>query len=88
LCNAAFAVLVAAAAGSSLILFAGRVWPSSPLRGIDGLEVANAFVVALTVDYNRRFARAPSAPEDAHRALAPSARELDPLLSEHHERAP
>jgi hypothetical protein len=57
------------------------------LRGIDDLEAANAFVAELMVDYNRRFARAPSAPQDAHRALVHSAREPDLLLSEHPERS-
>ncbi len=56
------------------------------LRGIDAMAAANAFLPEFVADYNRRFAVAPSIEGDAHRALAHSARELDLLLCEHHER--
>jgi len=56
------------------------------LRGIDTMQAANAFLPEFMVDYNRRFAIAPSVAQDAHRALAHAPRELDLLLAEHHER--
>lgn len=56
------------------------------LRSIDTMETANAFLPEFSTDYNRRFAVAPSVAQDAHRVLAHSPRELDLLLSEHHER--
>jgi transposase len=56
------------------------------LRGIDDLETANAFLPEFLVDFNRRFAVAPSSQEDAHRPVVHSTRELDRLLCEHDER--
>lgn len=56
------------------------------LRGIDAMEAANAFLPEFMADYNRRFAVAPRVEGDAHRVLAHRPRELDLLLSEHHER--
>lgn len=56
------------------------------LRGIDDMEAANAFLPEFMLDYNRRFSVAATSDEDAHRAVNHSARELDLLLSEHHER--
>lgn len=56
------------------------------LRGIDTMEAANAFLPDFAADYSRRFAVAASVAEDAHRALAHRPRELDLLLSQHHER--
>ena len=56
------------------------------LRGIDGMDAANAFLPTFLADYNRRFAVAPRVAEDAHRTLAHRPRELDLLLAEHHER--
>jgi len=57
------------------------------LRGIADMATANAVLPEFAADYNRRFAVAPSVAQDAHRALAHRPRELDLLLSQHHERA-
>jgi hypothetical protein len=40
------------------------------LRAISTVDAANAFVPEFLEDYNRRFARAPADPRDAHRPLA------------------
>jgi hypothetical protein len=42
------------------------------LRGISGVEAANAFAPEFLADHNRRFARAPRSEHDAHRPLQPS----------------
>ncbi len=39
------------------------------LRGISTVEDGNAYLPSFIVDYNRRFARAPRNPHDAHRPL-------------------
>ncbi|MBA3767812.1 MAG: ISNCY family transposase [Acidobacteria bacterium] len=39
------------------------------LRGISGMEEANAFLPEFATDFNRRFAVAPRSEEDAHRPL-------------------
>ncbi|HJY87648.1 MAG TPA: hypothetical protein VKE24_12495 [Candidatus Acidoferrales bacterium] len=41
------------------------------LRGISTMDVANAFAPAFMDDYNRRFARTPKNPHNAHRPLLP-----------------
>ena len=41
------------------------------LRGIASMEAGNAFLSEFIEDYNRRFARAPKNPHDAHRPLRP-----------------
>ena len=56
------------------------------LRGIDGIDAGNAFAASFMEDYNARFAVAPRSPEDAHRPVLHSARELDLVLCEHHVR--
>ena len=40
------------------------------LRGIDGMEAANAYLPEFMAAYNRRFAVAPREAEDAHRCCA------------------
>ena len=56
------------------------------LRGIDGMEAANAYLPEFVADYNRRFAAAPREAEDAHRPVLHDAEELALILSEHHVR--
>ena len=50
------------------------------LRGIDGMEAANAYLPAFMADFNRRFAVAPREAEDAHRPVLHDAAELDLIL--------
>ena len=56
------------------------------LRGICGMEAANAYLPAFMADYNGRFGVAPRNPADAHRAVLHDDRELDLILCEHHAR--
>ena len=56
------------------------------LRGVDGMKAGNAYLPEFMADFNRRFAVAPRNPEDAHRAVAHDAAELDLILCEHHAR--
>ena len=56
------------------------------LRGIGGMEAANAYLPEFMADYNRRFAVAPREAEDAHRPVPHSAGELALILCEHHVR--
>jgi len=56
------------------------------LRGIGDIDSADAFLPEFIADYNHRFAVAPVSPQDAHRPVVHSARELDVLLCEHSER--
>ena len=42
------------------------------LHGISDMEAANAWVEVYRCDHNRRFAKAPMSPRDAHRELLPS----------------
>lgn len=41
------------------------------LAGVATVEAANRFLPGFVADYNRRFAKPPRCPEDAHRRLAP-----------------
>ena len=50
------------------------------LRGIMTIEAANAYLPSFMRDYNRRFARAPLSPHDAHRPLG-RADDLDRCLT-------
>ena len=56
------------------------------LRGIDGMEAANAYLPEFAADHNRRFAVAPREAEDRHRPVLHDADELALILSEHHVR--
>ena len=56
------------------------------LRGIDGMEAANAYLPEFMADYNRRFAVEPREAEDAHRPVLHDAGELALILCEHHVR--
>ena len=56
------------------------------LRGVDGMKAGNAYLPEFMADFNRRFAVTPRNPEDAHRAVAHDAAELDLILCEHHAR--
>jgi hypothetical protein len=53
------------------------------LAGISDIEAANAFLPAFMQDYNRRFAKSPQNPADAHRPVLHSPEELDLILSLH-----
>ena len=52
------------------------------LRGIDGMEAANAYLPEFAADFNRRFGAAPREAEDAHRPVPRDAEELDLILCE------
>ena len=52
------------------------------LRGIDGMEAANAYLPEFMADHNRRFAVAPREAADAHRPVLHDAEELDLILCE------
>jgi hypothetical protein len=41
------------------------------LQGVQSIDAANAFAPLFVADYNRRFARVPHSPHDAHRPLRP-----------------
>ena len=56
------------------------------LRGISGMEAANAFLPKFIGDYNRRFAVAPREPADAHRPVLHGADELALILCPQHDR--
>ena len=55
------------------------------LRNISSIEAANVFLPEYRVDYNRRFAKAPKNPLDAHRTLDQS-HDLERILSIHDTR--
>ena len=55
------------------------------LRNISSIQAANAFLSEYRADYNRRFAKAPKNPLDAHRALDHS-HDLERILSIHDTR--
>ena len=56
------------------------------LRGIDGMEAANAWLPEYQADYNQRFGKAPREAGDAHRETGLKASELDWILCPHHVR--
>ena len=56
------------------------------LQGISDMATANAFLPTFLRSYNRRFARPPQNPVDAHRPVLHGAQELDLILSLHHTR--
>ena len=56
------------------------------LRGIDSIDHANAFLPEFLADHNRRFARPPQNPQDAHRRVLHDAASLDLILSLHSTR--
>ena len=56
------------------------------MRGVDGMKAGNAYLPEFMADFNRRFAVTRRNPEDAHRAVAHDAAELDLILCEHHAR--
>ncbi len=56
------------------------------LRGIGDMAAANAYLPEFMADFNRRFAVAPRAAQDAHREVLHDAGELDLILCEQHAR--
>ena len=56
------------------------------LGGIDSIDQANAFLPDYMADHNRRFARPPRNPQDAHRRVLHDAASLDLILSLHSTR--
>lgn len=56
------------------------------LAGCASLEQANALLPGLVQQYNRRFAKTPAQPHDAHRAFTGNAQQLGWTCSEQYER--
>lgn len=56
------------------------------LRGISDINAANAFAAEFIADYNRRFAKPPQSPTDAHRPVLHDPSELALILTIHHTR--
>ena len=56
------------------------------LRGISTLEEANCFLPQFIKDHNRRFARPPRDPENAHRPVRHNSTEIDLILCLHSTR--
>lgn len=56
------------------------------LRGINDIDAANAFLPEFIADYNRRFAKPPQCPTDAHRPVLHDPSELALIFSIHHTR--
>ena len=56
------------------------------LRGLDSMEEANAFLPEYMADHNRRFARPPQSPHNAHRRVLHDPASLDLILSLHSTR--
>lgn len=56
------------------------------LRGISDINAANAFAAEFIADYNRRFAKPPQSPTDAHRPVLHDPSELALILTIHHAR--
>lgn len=56
------------------------------LRSISDIDAANAFAAEFIADYNRRFAKPPHNPTDAHRPVLHDASELALIFSIHHTR--
>ncbi len=55
------------------------------LRGISSMEEANAYMVEYIAEHNRRFARQPLSPRDAHRPLLPT-EDVDRICTRQEER--
>ena len=53
---------------------------------INDPKADNAYLPTFLADYNRRFAKAPGHPQDAHRKVLHDAQELDLILCEQHSR--
>lgn len=66
--------------------FQDRVIKEMRLAGVSSIEQGNAFLVHYLPVYNRRFAKVPRQPEDAHRPVQHSEQELDLIFSLHHQR--
>lgn len=56
------------------------------LRSINDIDAANAFLPKFIADYNRRFAKPPHNPTDAHRPVLHDAAERALIFSIHHTR--
>ena len=56
------------------------------LKGICSIEEANAYLPEFIEKYNKRFAKPPHHPEDAHRPLLQTQSELNLIFSHHHHR--
>ena len=52
------------------------------LRGLSDMDSANAYLPEFMADFNRRFAVLAANPDDAHRPLVHSTRELDLILAQ------
>lgn len=67
-------------------VFQDRVIKEMRLAGVSSIEQGNAFLAKYLPLYNRRFAKVPRQPEDAHRSVQHSEQELDLIFSIHYQR--
>ena len=67
-------------------VFQDRVIKEMRLAGVSSIEHGNAFLAKYLPLYNRRFAKVPRQPEDAHRPVQHSGQDLDLIFSIHHQR--
>ena len=66
--------------------FQDRVIKEMRLAGVSSIEQGNAFLADYLPVFNRRFAKRPRQPEDAHRPVLHSPQDLDLIFSIHHQR--
>jgi hypothetical protein len=67
-------------------VFQDRVIKEMRLAGVSSIEQGNAFLAGYLPVFNRRFAKRPSRPENAHRPVLHSPQDLDLIFSIHHQR--
>jgi transposase len=67
-------------------VFQDRVIKEMRLAGVSSIEQGNAFLAKYLPLYNRRFAKVPRQPEDAHRPVLNSDQDLNLIFSIHHQR--
>jgi hypothetical protein len=67
-------------------VFQDRVIKEMRLAGVSSIEQGNAFLAGYLPVFNRRFAKRPRQPENAHRPVLHSKQDLDLIFSIHHQR--